>query len=288
MSIDALVSKQNSDGGWPYVRGGSWTEPTVYAVMALLAAGQMESARRGLQWVRGTRRPDGGWPPRAGIDESSWVTGLVALLPPDELGAELHDRAIQWLLGTQGKETTRIYRMREWLLGTPRAPEQEFAGWPWVPGTAAWVGPTSIAILALNNAEQRRPTAAVHHRIQEGQKFLLVRMCKSGGWNHGSSNALGYGANPYPETTGMALAALRGVQHPKVQQAIVMAQRFLSECRTADAMNWLRVGLRAHDQLPAAFCPPSDLTRHTIPEASLDALVNRAELQGRNPFGNLV
>jgi squalene cyclase len=288
MSINTLVSKQNPDGGWPYVRGGSWTEPTVYAVMALLAAGETESARRGLQWVRRARRPDGGWPPRVEIEESSWVTGLVALLAPDDLGAEMHDRAILWLLGIQGKETTRIYRLREWLLGVPRPLEQEFPGWPWVPGTAAWVGPTSIAILALKNAKKRRPSAALDHRIQEGQEFLLSRMCKNGGWNHGSSNALGYGARPYPETTGMALAALRGLQHPKVQQGIRIAQQFLSQCRSADALNWLRVGLHAHDQLPAAFCPPTDLIRHTIPEASLDVLVNSAERQGRDLFVNLV
>src|ERR1017187_1428666 len=103
MSIGTLIGKQNSDGGWPYVRGGSWTEPTVYAVMALLAAGERESARRGIEWIRAAGRPDGGWSPRAEIDESSWVTGLVALLPPAELGVELHERAIRWLLGIQGK-----------------------------------------------------------------------------------------------------------------------------------------------------------------------------------------
>ena len=80
MSIELLVSKQNQDGGWPYVRGGSWTEPTVYAILALLSAGQEEPARRGLRWLVSVQRPDGGWPPQAGIEESSWVTALAALL----------------------------------------------------------------------------------------------------------------------------------------------------------------------------------------------------------------
>jgi len=288
MSISTLVSKQNPDGGWPYVHGGSWTEPTVYAVMALLAAGETESARRGLQWIRAARRSDGGWPPRAEIDQSSWVTGLVALLPLSDLGAAVHDRAIEWLLGTQGKETTLIYRLREWLLGMPTPVEQDFPGWPWVPGTAAWVGPTSIAILALKKDEQRRPSAKVADRVQEGQRFLLARMCKEGGWNHGSSNALGYAAHPYPETTGMALAALRGIRHPKINLAIRVALQFLNDCRSADALNWLRLGLRAHDQLPVGFCPPADLTQHTIPETSLDVLVTTAEQQGRDLFVNVV
>jgi hypothetical protein len=288
MSIGTLVNKQNSDGGWPYVRGGSWTEPTVYAVMALLAEGEKAAAQRGLRWIRAARRKDGGWPPRLGVDESSWVTGLVAMLPPDVLGAEIHKGAVDWLLGTQGRETTRIYRLREWLLGTPIPADQDHPGWPWVPGAAAWVGPTSIAILALRMEEKRRSTSAIRARIREGQEFLLARMCKSGGWNHGSSNALGYAAHPYPETTGMALTALRGLTGPKVTQAIAVAQRFLGECRSADALNWLRLGLRSHDQLAHDFCPPADIARRTIPETSLDVLVSGAERAGSDLFQNLV
>ena len=37
MSPDVLAGKQNPDGGWPYGRGSSWTEPTVYAILAMLA-----------------------------------------------------------------------------------------------------------------------------------------------------------------------------------------------------------------------------------------------------------
>jgi hypothetical protein len=288
MSIPALMHRQNPDGGWPYVRGGSWTEPTVYAVMALLAGGETDSARRGLQWIRAARRTDNGWPPRPGVDQSTWVTGLVALLPREHLGEELHDQAISWLLGMQGKETSPIYRLREWLLGNSRPAEQEFAGWPWVPDTAAWVGPTSIAILALDKEVRRRPSSALSRRVDEGRRFLLTRMCETGGWNHGSSNALGYAALPYPETTGMALAALRGIRSPRVELALQVGRRFLDECRSADALNWLRMGLRAHGQLPAGFSPPDGLAYRTVPETSLDALVTAAERAGRDPFLNLV
>ena len=256
--------------------------------MALLAAGETEPARRGLKWIRAARRRDGGWPPRPGVDQSTWVTGLVALLPGGGLGSRMHDGAVEWLLASQGKETTRIYRLREWLLGMPTPAEQDFPGWPWVPGTAAWVGPTSIAILALQNEARRRSSSDIANRIAEGQKYLLARMCKSGGWNHGSSNALGYAAHPYPETTGMALAALHGLQHPKITQSIAVARQFLDECSSADALNWLRAGLRAHDQLPVGFCPPDGLAPRTVPEVSLDLLVSDAERQGRELFLDLV
>src|SRR5712692_8094519 len=102
MSIELLVSKQNRDGGWPYVRGASWTEPTVYAVLALLAAGETVPARRGLDWLCARQLPDGGWPPQTGFDESNWVTALAALLPPAQLGERAHARAIEWLLGATG------------------------------------------------------------------------------------------------------------------------------------------------------------------------------------------
>jgi len=283
MSIGTLIGKQNPDGGWPYVRGGSWTEPTVYAVMALLEAGETQAARHGLQWIHAAQRPDGGWPPRLGIDQSTWVTALVALLPEERLKPGVQDRAIQWLLGTTGKESTTMYRLREWLLGNPTPADQEFPGWPWVPGTAAWVGPTSLAILALAKENRRRPLPKVRRRIEEGHRFLLTRMCREGGWNHGSSHALGYESRPYPETTGMALAALRGSQAPQVQVALNVARHFLAECRSADALNWLRLGLHAHGQMPAGYCPPSEVAYRTVPETSLGILVANME-NGRDVF----
>jgi hypothetical protein len=277
MSIEELVGKQNRDGGWPYIRGASWTEPTVYAVLALLAAGETEPARRGLRWIVRNERADGGWPAQPGIDQSTWVTSLVALLPPEQLGPEAHQRAITWLLEMTGEESTLIYRMREWLLGNPRPADQEFAGWPWVPRTAAWVGPTSLAILALERENSRAPRAELRRRVEEGRGFLMRRMCRDGGWNHGSVRALGYESQPYPETTGQALAALRGIRSPEVEKALAVARRFLAACRSAEALNWLRLGLMAHQQLPQGYCVPAGVTSRTLPDGSLDMLVGAVQ-----------
>ena len=283
MSVKIVLRKQNPDGGWPYVRGVSWTEPTVYAVLALMAAGEMEPSRRGLAWLRERQLADGGWPPQSSVDESTWVTSLVALIPEEHLGPAVHSRAIAWLTSCKGEESRPIYRFREWLLGNPRSPEQEFPGWPWVPGTAAWVAPTSLAILALGKQQRRRPSATIGTRIEEGRRFLLKRMCRGGGWNHGSVRALGYESNPYPETTGMALAALRGVQASELSRAIPLARQFLAACRSADAMNWLRLGLMAHGQLDPGFRPLVSIAYRTLPETSLDLLVAEAQ-KGREVF----
>lgn len=273
MSIQLVLSKQNRDGGWPYVRGTSWTEPTVYAILALLSAGELEAARRGLQWLRGLQLSDGGWAPQPGFDESTWVTALVALLPPEELGNARHQRAIEWLLGTIGVESSASYRVRQWLLGGTTHPEHEFPGWPWIPGAAAWVGPTSISILALEKEMARRPSAEIRQRIDQGRRFLVRRMCLGGGWNHGSVRALGYESTPYPETTGMALAALRGAPPRDTETSLQVASQFLTECRSADALNWLRIGLMAHGRLPAGYDHPNQLTCRTLPETSLHILL---------------
>jgi hypothetical protein len=279
MPIETLISKQNPDGGWPYMRGKSWTEPTAYAIMSLLAAGEREASRRGIEWLRRTQRADGGWSPRENVEESNWTTALAALVPAEALGERAHRGAVTWLMGTTGFESTLEFRLREWLLGNRPSHDAEFAGWPWFPGAAAWVGPTSIAILALDKENARRPLLGIRQRIEGGRQFLLRRACGEGGWNHGSVRALGYESKPYPETTGMALTALRGVRAPQVERAIGVARQFLTECRSADAQNWLRLGLIAQGHLPASYCRPQDLSFRTVPEVSLDLLMNSS---GRN------
>jgi len=285
MSLDRLTQKQNADGGWPYRRGSSWTEPTAYSVLAMLAVGESERARRGLRWLRSMRRADGGWPVCAAVDESGWTTALVALVPPELLGSDVHRGAVEWLLGTTGEESTLVYRLRQYLAGNAPPPDQSAPGWPWVPRAAAWVGPTALALLALDR-EQERPgssTKEVAMRLAEGRTFLLNRMCRCGGWNHGSVNALGYPADAYPETTGMALAALRGSSAEQVQRSLAVARQFLADCRSADALNWLRLGLNAHGALPDGFAPADGIQFRTVPEMAIDTLISAAG-QGRNSF----
>jgi hypothetical protein len=276
MALERLISEQNPDGGWPYVRGTSWTEPTVYAILALLAAGHDRAAERGFHWLRSIQRPDGGWPPQPSVDESTWVTSLVALLPRERVGALNHSRAIRWLLRNTGKESSMVYRVRRWLLGSGAPREMDYAAWPWFPGTAAWVAPTSVSILALEKEYRFQNSPAVRARVESGRRFLLVRACPQGGWNHGGVPDMAHDAVPYPEVTGMALAALRGVKSPEVDRGIRMATTFLDECRSGDALNWLRLGLAAHGRVPQQYCPPAVAYR-TLPEVSLAALLNSGE-----------
>ncbi|MBZ5584466.1 MAG: hypothetical protein LAQ30_20085 [Acidobacteriia bacterium] len=201
----------------------------------------------------------------------------VALVPHDRLGDRAHAGAIAWLVRTCGEESTFVYRLRQWLLGISGAAGPETAAWPWVTGSAAWVGPSCVAIMALQKESLRRPSAVIRGRMEAGRRFLLTRACAEGGWNHGSPAAFGRDLPPYPETTGMGLAALRGVRSPVVDRALDRAASFLRECRSADALNWLRLGLAAHGRLPQGFSAPPGIERRTLPENSLDLLAASAK-----------
>src|SRR5205823_14908099 len=111
----------------------------------------------------------------------------------ERLGSDRHSRAIHWLVGTSGRETGGLaQRLRLWLLGTPRSPDLSFPGWPWIPGAAAWVGPTALAILALEKQNRVESSPAIRRRIDDGRRFLMLHMCREGGWNHGAARALGW------------------------------------------------------------------------------------------------
>ncbi|MDE3196625.1 MAG: hypothetical protein KGN84_09795, partial [Acidobacteriota bacterium] len=167
-------STQNSDGGWAYSRGCSWTEPTALVLLAQLATGIQDSFESGLKFLREAARPDGGFRPQPGVPESTWVTSLPALLPPGLLGPDLHRAAISWLTGQTGRETSWTAR----ILGrVTREAGAGPEGWPWFTGASAWVIPTSFAILAFEQSLRRADDAALRERIGDGRRFLLNKMC---------------------------------------------------------------------------------------------------------------
>ncbi len=198
-SLPGLAAAQNPDGGWGYGGVGSWTEPTVYALLALrLGGGVSDRVDRGLRWLLRSQRSDGGWAPRPDVDQSTWVTALVLFLLADHQYSAQAGRAVDWLLAQTGRESGRLQRLRRLLIGFEQDPSTKFSGWPWYPETAAWVAPTSLTILALEKIDRVLKRPDVEARIESGRQFLLIRMCEDGGWNHGASRALGYEAASYP------------------------------------------------------------------------------------------
>ena len=282
MGVEEILARQNADGGWSYVRGRTWTEPTAYAVLALAGAGETKAAARGITWLRSAQRKDGGWPPQVGVEESTWVTALAALVPPELLGGAAHQGAIRWLVEVTGEESTITHRVRALLLGQARPADQKDPGWPWVPGAAAWVGPTALTILALEKSPQAA-ASRLRERVANGRGYLISRMCEQGGWNHGSARALGYDLPPYPETTGLGLMALRGADPRLVSRSLALARKFFGECHSAEARCWLQLGLMAQGEAAGTGDMAAKPERRTTNELALEVLVASAAA-GRNSF----
>lgn len=286
---EELFEQQNPDGGWCYnpgrPSGGSWTEPTCYALLALAAGGLggSDAACRGARWLAKTQASDGGCVPRPGVQESTWVTALAVLLPRTLSGVD-RDRAAAWLLRETGRESGWVRRLRLRLLGVPVEQAQTFDGWPWYPDAGAWITPTALSLLAVEKLDTQGHDAPMRRRISEGRAFLLARRCRDGGWNHGSTHALGYDSDSYPETTGTALLALHASDPAELSGAIALAERHLSHCQSQEAASWLTLALLAHGRQPPAVELPS---HGGTMEIALAALADCAR-RGSNVFLNSV
>ena len=277
-----LLQRQNADGGWGYSGGGSRTEATAYALLAL-AAGlprEIRAAERAFLWLRSTERGDGGWAPQPAVDQSTWVTALVLLALSHWHQTQEARRAAEWLIGSRGRESSWPFRLRMWLLQQSAGPAGTTTGWPWIPGSAGWVAPTALSILALERTEREWPEKSAVARVAAGKEFLLARVCPDGGWNDGSAGAFGYAFDSYPENTGIALLALHDVLRARVAPGIKRAETWLETCRSPEAKAWLRLALLAHgEQLAWAAPPPC----RTVVEAALWILADSA-VEGNHLF----
>lgn len=281
--LPSLRNAQNQDGGWGYRGGASWTEPTAYALLALAAAGKSgENVARGLTYLSCTQRKDGGWSPHPSVDQSTWVTALALLVLSGQPGAVGWQDASRWLMSQSGRESGRLERLRVWLLGVRPEEDVNYSGWPWYPGTAAWVAPTALTILALEKVSRRKPDPARRARIENGRQFLLSRMCRDGGWNYGSTRALGFSYDSYPETTGLALLALAGGPRRNLEKSLSCAQRQLANCRSVEGRGWLEMALLAHGRTPPTSDPIPPAFRNLIHAALF--VVAKAAAGGRNVF----
>lgn len=258
-SASDLVGLQNADGGWPYVRGGpSWTEATSLALLALQAVGDPDARSaisRAFEWLVNRQRSDGGWAPQSAVPQSTWVTAFAVLAVQSHAKRQALDRAVNWLLTTTGRESSWQERLRAILLGGLNKANPE--GWPWYPSAAAWLEPTALTILVLKNLGDLSLRNRAAGRVQIGQSFVLSRQCRDGGWNHGSTQALGYDSDSYPESTGWALLALRGLTGANVSRGLKRAEEHMAQQPLGEGRYLLELGLTAHGRkLPDVFPPP--------------------------------
>jgi squalene-hopene/tetraprenyl-beta-curcumene cyclase len=150
---------------------------TSFVTMSLAASGRVDHpvARKGLEFLANTARPDGSWPIDSNL--SIWLTTLsvnaLANAPPGTLA---HD----WL---QSPEAVRV---RDWLLAqqirdvhpyTNAAP----GGWGWshLSGSVPDADDTAGALLALRNLPSSEDS---FHAQRAGFQWLKQLRNRDGGW----------------------------------------------------------------------------------------------------------
>lgn len=183
-AIDFLRMSQDTSGGWGYLPGHS---PTTEATAAVLLAlrDQAQAARMlecGLGWLRATQNEDGGWGYAEGDEESGWQTAWAVLaISKILISDESYRRGVEWLtkvkpLGHRGDDFSNME-------STEDTSAPVVYSWPWYPGEATWVEPTSLAILAL---EKESANQVVSLRVKHALTYLKQRRCPGGGWNVGN------------------------------------------------------------------------------------------------------
>lgn len=268
-----LLKAQNSDGGWGYGNGSSWTEPTAFALLALQARNVTSATlEQGYAWLTRAQRSDGGWPPKPSVAVSTWVTSLAALALSDtEWVAQRLNRAVQWLISQSKPQPGVIERLAYRVRGMP-VPIQPSGGSPWFPGTAAWIGPTTMSVLALCEAARKNHDAELISRVREAREYILSRRCRDGGWNHGGSKYRSESATSYPEMTGMALLALDHVPNAELNVSLKQAQALLRSPGSMEALSWLQLGLTRQGASVDASNDRRGLTCRTTRDMSLRLL----------------
>jgi hypothetical protein len=193
---------------------------------------------------------------------------------------DVTDRGVQWLLTQSGAEVSLWARLARFAMGIGST-ATDHAGWPWFPGAAAWVIPTSLAICALNRHASGKYAGEIAKRVEEARRFLLSRRCPDHGWNHGGLFQAGETPVSYPETTGIALLALAGLTSTDMAPSIELAEVQAREPKSSEGENWLRLGLRAHGR-----SVPQTAVHYrgwTVNQVSLRIIAQAGEA-GQNPF----
>jgi hypothetical protein len=247
-TLGFIRSDQNQDGGWGYRPGGaSWVEPSAFCAMALLAGGDRPAAGRGLAFLKACQNASGGTGVSPKDQGGSWMA-YAALLAYHALGADAEaTRLVGWILGLEDASRRFAPEDVRSIAKTYRY-DASIPGWPWTPGTTAWVEPTALFILALTRAG----VASTEPRIQAGVRLLIDRRVPSGGWNFGNPFSKSHELEATLLSTSLALAALAAAGTPASKAAAEAGLPFIEAQLAGDAsvvsLSWTLIALRS---LPA-------------------------------------
>jgi hypothetical protein len=257
--LDALTSARNPNGGWGYTRGrASRLEPTCFALLALAAAGLPADPRVLERWPRANGLLID---PQAGT--SNVTDNAVALLAAQMPGTALPPLAA----GLAGA----LVNLKGVTFPPAKSNRQDNAlrGWPWVASTFSWVEPTAWCVLALKKYTRTHRDTSPGTRVTDGERLLIDRVCRNGGWNYGNSNVFGKELFAYVPTTAIALLAM---QDRREEEPVRRSTRYLSthslDERSGLSLSLSRIALALVGALHPDAVTPSHFSQGPSPAAA--------------------
>ena len=262
-----LLDAVRADGGWGYYAGqGARVEPTAWAALALTTGADpiKTGARRNAMtrlfaaWQQGSGLllDPGSATPNVGFSG----LGLVAM---DALGVAATEPVLSRLRGAV-IAAKGIQLQSE---GSPIKQNTMIQAWSWTDGTFSWVEPTAWCLLSLKKTAASDSVAKA--RIGDGEAMLADRVCQSGGWNYGNSNAFTQDLRPYVPTTALGLLAMQDRRSiPAVAKSLTWLEQHAISEPSSMALSLAAIALTVYDR-PAEKIIDA-LLRQADKTASLD------------------
>lgn len=244
LAIGFIKAHQNPDGGWGYEPGrASVVEPAAFCALALHALGEGREAERGLAYLRSCQKGTGAVGAGPRDPDGNWMA-YAALLAFHALGAGPERRKLaDWILGFEDASGAFTKEQVASIKARFRY-DVSIRGWPWTPGTTAWVEPTALFILALIHAGV--PAAA--RRIRSGIDLILDRAVPSGGWNFGNPYSSSFELEASVMSTALALGALGAAGIPENRPEVRAGLRYLTQGLDRDvstaSLAWILLAMK--------------------------------------------
>jgi hypothetical protein len=240
MTRAALLEARNEDGGWAYLpQAHTRLEPSCWAALALAHVDRREVD---IDWLR--RWPtENGWlsdvpsaPPNITFNALAALTLLQS-----ESGHAFAERLITRLISIKGNTYRNAPELRQ---------DNSLAAWSWIEGTISWVEPTAWCLLALKQRRKRHgSTTEMDARIDVGERMLIDRACRDGGWNYGNSRVYESDLLPHVPTTALALLAMQDRRTSGVvQRSLARLRRDVDTERSAVALSLSAICFRAYGE----------------------------------------
>lgn len=239
-----FLLKERQNGYWAYTPGGDASLETS-AWCAIAFRSNKDIRDESWQYFKQSQNKHGGW--STGLDDGSsdWTSNLVLLAlrimaeqaPLDSGKQALLNDACRYLIQSRSKPYPEYLR---WILQLFKLPATfpSGRGWPFLPGTAMLVEPTSYALMAVSptKSANKEPLKSI---VSLGQEYLFSRYCQRGGWNYGENVRITEQLPAYPVSTAQAIIALQDKpQDKRIQTGLMFLTKTARENNTVMALSW--------------------------------------------------